>query len=202
MVCVQQRRRILGERGTASTSDGTDSQPTRPCPKSFGRCPPFHSLGRQVKALSGGRRALFGDGFPLPVLGCGFRRDSDDSDLGARHSPAPGPAQRQRFSDQLQRHVLWSALGDHIRRRGGADLRASTNRFRAIQSRQAQMPPQGIQREVVDLLSQDDQHLEVRLLNDTIGGLRRLFQSSLLENDQEVLGTLLPREGAYDPQAA
>ena len=114
--------------------------------------------------------------FPSQFSDADFEGDSDDSDLGARHSPAPGPAQRQRFSDQLQRYVLWSALGDHIRRRGGADLRASTNRFRAIQSRQAHMPPQGIQREVVDLLSQDDQHLEVRLLNDTIGGLRHLFQ--------------------------
>ena len=87
--------------------------------------------------------------FPSQFSDADFEGDSDDSDLGARHSPAPGPAQRQRFSDQLQRHVLWSALGDHIRRRGGADLRASTNRFRAIQSRQAQMPPQGIQREVL-----------------------------------------------------
>ena len=84
--------------------------------------------------------------FPSQYSDADFEGDSDDSDLGARHSPAPGPAHRQRFSDQLQRHVLWSALGDHIRRREGADLRASTNRFRAIQSRQAQMPPQGIQR--------------------------------------------------------
>eukprot|EP00439_Symbiodinium_sp_Y106_P077153 s1683_g16.t1 len=137
--------------------------------------------------------------FPSQFSDADFEGDSDDSDLGARHSPAPGPAQRQRFSDQLQRYVLWSALGDHIRRRGGADLRASTNRFRAIQSRQAQMPPQGIQREVVDLLSQDDQHLEIRLLNDTIGGLRRLFQSSLLENDQDwVAGT----GGRYCPGKA
>ena len=52
---------------------------------------------------------------------------------------------------------------------------------------------------MVDLLSQDDQHLEIRLLNDTIGGLRRLFQSSLLENDQDwVAGT----GGRYCPGKA
>ena len=50
-----------------------------------------------------------------------------------------------------------------------------------------------------DLLSQNDQHLEIRLLNDTIGGLRRLFQSSLLENDQDwVAGT----GGRYCPGKA
>ena len=80
-----------------------------------------------------------------------------------------------------------------MRRQGGADLRAFTNRFRAIQSRQAHMPPSGIQR------SQDDQHLEIRLLNDTIGGLRRLFQCSLLEND---LDWVASTGGRYCPGKA
>eukprot|EP00439_Symbiodinium_sp_Y106_P036440 s6476_g4.t1 len=61
------------------------------------------------------------------------------------------------------------------------------------------MPPSGIQREVIDLLSQDEQHLEVRLLNDTIGKIRRLFQCSLLENDLDwVAGT----GGRYCPGKA
>ena len=61
------------------------------------------------------------------------------------------------------------------------------------------MPPNGIQREVVNLLSQDAQHLEVRLLNDTIGGLRRLFQCSLLEND---LDWVAGAGGCYCPGKA
>ena len=61
--------------------------------------------------------------------------------------------------------------------------RPPTDTVLSSPGRQANMPPSGIQREVIDLLSQDKQHLEVRLLNDTIGGIRRLFQCSLLEND-------------------
>ena len=55
--------------------------------------------------------------FPSQFSDADFEGDSDDSDLGARHSPAPGPAQRQRFSDQLHlylditcRPVLWLNL--------------------------------------------------------------------------------------------
>ena len=93
--------------------------------------------------------------FPAQFSDADFDGDSDASDLGARHTPVPGPAQKQRFCDQILRHILWHALGDHLRRQGSADLRASTNRYRAIQSRQANMPPSGIQREIIDLLSQD-----------------------------------------------
>eukprot|EP00439_Symbiodinium_sp_Y106_P008665 s9960_g1.t1 len=43
--------------------------------------------------------------FPSQFSDADFEGDSDDSDLGARHSPAPGPAQRQRFSDQLHLYL-------------------------------------------------------------------------------------------------
>ena len=98
------------------------------------------------------------------------------------------PCQGQpRSSDSVTRFyvtfcgMLWeTTCADRAVR---TSARPPTDTVLSSPGRQANMPPSGIQREVIDLLSQDKQHLEVRLLNDTIGGIRRLFQCSLLEND-------------------
>eukprot|EP00439_Symbiodinium_sp_Y106_P046132 s2836_g5.t2 len=115
------------------------------------------------------------------------------------------PCQGQpRSSDSVTRFyvtfcgMLWeTTCADRAVR---TSARPPTDTVLSSPGRQANMPPSGIQREVIDLLSQDKQHLEVRLLNDTIGGIRRLFQCSLLENDldwapmQRKLRELLEKE--------
>ena len=44
--------------------------------------------------------------FPAQFSDADFEGDIDASDLGAQHTPVPGPAQKQRFCDQILRHIL------------------------------------------------------------------------------------------------